>query len=198
MNAAPRSSRVVMNRIDESAIASITWRFSSPGSPKTYSTPSFSRQSTSRRATRPCRLHLSPGYPCDRPLRSARGIPGGRASSADGTPVRPAARPRRHDRSHHRRGPSRPVRRLLSRARAPRARHPGDGRRVLGDDPRSGVRLGGRNRRARADGPDPAAPGPSALPGSLRTTGQDRVRHGRGVELAGPVLGDRRGDGRRC
>jgi hypothetical protein len=35
MNAAPRSSRVVMNRIDESAIASIVRRFSSPGSPKT-------------------------------------------------------------------------------------------------------------------------------------------------------------------
>src|SRR5262249_20706613 len=51
MNAAPRSSRVVTNRIDESARASITSRVSSPGSPKTYSTPSFSRQATSSCAT---------------------------------------------------------------------------------------------------------------------------------------------------
>ena len=51
MNAAPRSSRVVTNRIDESTSASITSRFSSPGSPKTYSTPSFSRQATSNCAT---------------------------------------------------------------------------------------------------------------------------------------------------
>src|SRR5512132_3377291 len=51
MNAAPRSSRVVMNRIEESARASITWRFSSPGNPNTNATPSFSRQTTSSCAT---------------------------------------------------------------------------------------------------------------------------------------------------
>ena len=46
MNAAPRSSRVVTNRIDESTSASTMWRFSSPGRPNTNSTPSFSRHST--------------------------------------------------------------------------------------------------------------------------------------------------------
>src|SRR3954469_14203953 len=51
MKAAPRSSRVVTNRIEESASASTTWRFSSPGSPNTYSTPSFSRQATRSCAT---------------------------------------------------------------------------------------------------------------------------------------------------
>src|SRR4029078_5341683 len=51
MNAAPRSSRVVMNRMGEEVIASITWRFSSPGRPKTYSTPSFSRHETRSCAT---------------------------------------------------------------------------------------------------------------------------------------------------
>src|SRR5450759_3063448 len=51
MNDAPRSSRVVTKRIEESESASIRCRFSSPGIPKTYSTPSFSRQSTIKRAT---------------------------------------------------------------------------------------------------------------------------------------------------
>jgi hypothetical protein len=51
MNAAPRSSRVVMNLIEESARASIVCRFSSPGSPKTTSTPSCSRHPTIARAT---------------------------------------------------------------------------------------------------------------------------------------------------
>ncbi len=51
MKAAPRSSRVVTNRIDESTSASTIWRFSSPGSPNTNSTPSFSRHCTISRAT---------------------------------------------------------------------------------------------------------------------------------------------------
>src|SRR2546430_12880538 len=60
MNAAPRSSRVVMKRMDEEAIASITWRFSSPGRPNTYSTPSFSRHETRSCATLRCRSVLTP------------------------------------------------------------------------------------------------------------------------------------------
>ena len=95
MNAAPRSSRVVMNRIEESAIASITWRFSSPGSPKTYSTSSFSRHSTSRRATvrLPCAASISrPGYPCGPAVTLAVWNSGGASASADGAPLRPAAR----------------------------------------------------------------------------------------------------------
>src|SRR5580765_5308887 len=66
MNAAPRSSRVVMKRIDEEVIASITWRFSSPGRPKTYSTPSFSRHETRSCATLPDRSVLTaPAYGCE-------------------------------------------------------------------------------------------------------------------------------------
>src|SRR5438874_7557129 len=63
MKAAPRSSRVVMKRIDDEAIASITCRFSSPGRPKTYSTPSFSRHETRSCATLRCRsLLTAPAY----------------------------------------------------------------------------------------------------------------------------------------
>ncbi len=40
-----------MKRIDESASASIKWMFSSPGIPKTYLTPSFSRHLTKSLAT---------------------------------------------------------------------------------------------------------------------------------------------------
>src|SRR6266566_5030501 len=60
MKAAPRSSRVVMKRMDDEAIASITCRFSSPGRPKTYSTPSFSRHETRSCATLRCRSVLTP------------------------------------------------------------------------------------------------------------------------------------------
>src|SRR5438552_16077632 len=63
MKAAPRSSRVVMKWIDDEAIASITCRFSSPGRPKTYSTPSFSRHETRSCATLRCRsLLTAPAY----------------------------------------------------------------------------------------------------------------------------------------
>src|SRR2546426_7958280 len=65
MKAAPRSSRVVMKRMDDEAIASITCRFSSPGRPKTYSTPSFSRHETRSCATLRCRSVLTaPAYGC--------------------------------------------------------------------------------------------------------------------------------------
>src|SRR5438105_13963685 len=65
MKAAPRSSRVVMKWIDDEAIASITCRFSSPGRPKTYSTPSFSRHETRSCATLRCwSLLTAPAYGC--------------------------------------------------------------------------------------------------------------------------------------
>src|SRR5215831_11647370 len=50
MNAAPCSWRVVTNLIRLSSSASMTSMFSSPGMPKMYSTPSFSRHSTSNAA----------------------------------------------------------------------------------------------------------------------------------------------------
>src|SRR5688572_28312310 len=46
MNAAPCSCRVVTKRIGLSSSASMMSMFSSPGMPKTYSTPSFSRHLT--------------------------------------------------------------------------------------------------------------------------------------------------------
>src|SRR2546428_13949218 len=58
MIAATRSSSDGKNRINESVSASITCRFSSPGRPKTTSTPSFRRHSTSKRAAL---FALSPG-----------------------------------------------------------------------------------------------------------------------------------------
>src|SRR5438132_5056192 len=65
MKAAPRSSRVVMKWIDDEAIASITCRFSSPGRPKTYSTPSFCRHETRSCATLRCwSLLTAPAYGC--------------------------------------------------------------------------------------------------------------------------------------
>src|SRR3954453_9985998 len=70
MNAAPRSSRVVTNRIEESASASMTWRFSSPGRPNTYSTPSFSRH-----ATRSCATFRS----CCDDMRGSLPLPGTRS-----------------------------------------------------------------------------------------------------------------------
>src|SRR4051794_35634061 len=51
MNEAPCSERTKINRIEESRRASIMWMFSSPGTPKMYSTPSCSRHSTSNCAT---------------------------------------------------------------------------------------------------------------------------------------------------
>src|SRR5258705_9070707 len=51
MNAAPCSLRTRMNLIDEPLIASTIRIFSSPGRPKTYSTPSFSKHSTRSCAT---------------------------------------------------------------------------------------------------------------------------------------------------
>src|SRR5919106_3704402 len=183
MKAAPRSSRVVTNRIDEAANASITWRFSSPGRPKTYSTPSFSRHSTRRRATvrAPCagsmcrQATLAPYH-----YARARGLPGCGSAPPDGATIRPAADPPGRRGPHHRPGASCAVGGLLARTRAPGARHSGDGRRVLGDDPRSRVRLGGGDGRTRADGADPAAPGSTAVPRALLAAGQDRVPHGRG------------------
>src|SRR6266704_6672390 len=54
-----------MKRMDDEAIASITCRFSSPGRPKTYSTPSFSRHETRSCATLRCRSVLTaPAYGC--------------------------------------------------------------------------------------------------------------------------------------
>ena len=50
IKAAPCSWRVVINWIGESLKASRTCKFSSPGKPKTYSTPSFSRHCTSNSA----------------------------------------------------------------------------------------------------------------------------------------------------
>ncbi len=47
MNAAACSCRVSTNRIGERNSASTRWMFSSPGIPKTCSTPSASRQRTS-------------------------------------------------------------------------------------------------------------------------------------------------------
>ncbi len=128
-------------------------------------------------------------------VRSAGGIPGRGAPSADGAALRPAAGPARRHRSRGRRGTSRPLGGLLAGARAPRARHPGDDRGVLGDDPRPRVRLGRGDRRARADRPDPPAPRSAPVPRPLRPARQDRLRDGRGGELAGAILGDRRGDG---
>ena len=195
MNAAPRSSRVVMNRIDESAIASITWRFSSPGSPKTYSTPSFSRQSTSRRAT------------------VGAGSISLQATPATGRYARPVefrevvSRRRMVRRFEQRPVPGDTLDRIIDVGRrAPSAGFSQGLELLVLDTPETIAAFWETTRDpefgwevetvdARTDGPDPAAPGPSAVPGPLRATGQDRVRHGRRVELAGPVLGDRRRDG---
>src|SRR5271165_6230327 len=51
MKDAPCSCRTRMNRIDESLKASVSRIFSSPGMPKTYSTPSVSRHCTIKAAT---------------------------------------------------------------------------------------------------------------------------------------------------
>ena len=199
MNAAPRSSRVVMNRIEESAIASITWRFSSPGSPKMYSTPSFSRHSTSRRATvcAPCAASISrSGYPRRRALRSADGVPRCGEASADGAPFRPGAGPSRRHRPHHRHRATRVRRQASRKGSSSSCSTPPETVAEFWEttrDPEFGWEA-----ETVAHGPTVLIlplPDAHTLPRALRAARQDRVRDGRGGELARPLLGDRRGDG---
>src|SRR5580658_8898414 len=67
MNAAPCSWRVKINLIDELRRLSTTSRFSSPGTPKMRSTPSFSSAATSK--SDPFGIAVLPIVPFDQPHR---------------------------------------------------------------------------------------------------------------------------------